>query len=366
MTLILSCIKTGKKILFALNVFNNSEWNNENYCNLILEGWYKVAGFDSLVPFKELHHTYGAWKTPLIQNEIISKTLALPNLYIKDESRNPYGTHKDRRSEYIINFAIEHNVDKIVCLTAGNAWYSLSRYCNKAWIDYTSLLFQWISDNRRMELEQWGNVTTIDGSRYWWILRPRDFRRIIEEHDAYERKKYWKNIWAVTNSFEPVSVNAYKELFYEIKHLNPDYIVVPCGSGDIIVGIWLAIQELNMQTKIIAVWPEWEHPLKKALDLWVDEFRIKNYQEISPAEKLSTPFTAILPILYKIFYKTDNLYIEVSKEDIEHAMDLTNMNWVHCEASAVVWFAAFLSKNRPDINTNHTIVIVSTGKGIES
>jgi len=44
--------------------------------------------------------------------------MGVSNLKVKDESYNPYGTHKDRRSEYIINVAIENNVDKIVCLTA--------------------------------------------------------------------------------------------------------------------------------------------------------------------------------------------------------------------------------------------------------
>jgi threonine synthase len=48
----------------------------------------------------------------------------------------------------------------------------------------------------------------------------------------------------VTNSFEPISINAYKEMFYEIKDEEPDYVMVPCGSGDILIGIWLAIKEL--------------------------------------------------------------------------------------------------------------------------
>jgi hypothetical protein len=33
----------------------------------------------------------------------------------------------------------------------------------------------------------------------------------------------------------------------------------------------------------------------------LDEFQIKDYEENSLAEKLTTPFTAVLPILYKIF-----------------------------------------------------------------
>lgn len=362
----LVCIKSGERFPFALNFFNNPKTNSEEYSNLILDWGYKVDGFQSLVPFQKKVHSYGAGKTPLIENIEISHILELENLFIKDESHNPYGTHKDRRSEYIINVAVEHGVDKIVCLTAGNAGYSLSRYCNKANIDYTSLIFPWISDNRRNELDHWGNVTTIDGNRYRWILRSRDFRKIIEEHDAYERKKYWNNIWAVTNSFEPISINAYKELFYEVKDKNPDYIVIPCGSGDIIVGIWLAIEELGVSTRIIAVWPEWEHPLKKALELGVDEFQLKDYKEISIADKLSTPFTAILPILKKIFSGTIHQYLEVSNDDITHGKRIAESNGIRCEASAAVGFWIFLSENRPQIDPKSQVIIVSTWKGIEN
>lgn len=323
--------------------------------------WYK-----SLVPFKKVHISYWAKNTPLIENKKISSLLSIKNLLIKDESSNPYWTHKDRRSEYIANVALENNVDKIVCLTAWNAWYSLARYCSRAWIDYTSLVFPWVSNERRKSLEEWWNVISIDWYRLNWILRPRDFKQIVEEYDKYERKKTWKNIWAVTNSFEPISINAYKELFYEIKDENPDYVVAPCWSWDIIVGIWLAIKELWMDTKIIWVAPKWEHPLKHALVLSVDEYKIKDYKENSIAEKLTTPFSGVLPILYKIFEEEWNIYTEVWNEEIEKVKVKLDKYWFKSENSAVVSFATFLSYDKPDIDPNSKVIIVSTWKGLEN
>ena len=323
--------------------------------------WYK-----SLVPFKKVHISYWAKNTPLIENKKISSLLSIKNLLIKDESSNPYWTHKDRRSEYIANVALENNVDKIVCLTAWNAWYSLARYCSRAWIDYTSLVFPWVSNERRKSLEEWWNVISIDWYRLNWILRPRDFKQIVEEYDKYERKKTWKNIWAVTNSFEPISINAYKELFYEIKDENPDYVLAPCWSWDIIVGIWLAIKELWMDTKIIWVAPKWEHPLKHALVLSVDEYKIKDYKENSIAEKLTTPFSGVLPILYKIFEEEWNIYTEVWNEEIEKVKVKLDKYWFKSENSAVVSFATFLSYDKPDIDPNSKVIIVSTWKGLEN
>lgn len=362
----LKCIKSGKEFPFWLNVFNNPETNDSKYCNLILDGGYKVEWYESLVPFKKLHVSYGAWKTPLLENKEVASVLWLWNMLIKDESYNPYGTHKDRRSEYIINVALENDVDKIVCLTAWNAWYSLSRYASRAWIDYTSLIFPWVSKERRSSLEEWWEVIAIDGSRLNWILRPRDFAQIVEEHDKYERWKTWENIWAVTNSFEPISVNSYKELFYELKNEKPEYIVIPCGSWDIIVWVWLAIKELWVDTKIIWVAPKKEHPLAFSLKYWLDEYQIWNYKEMSIAEKLTTPFTAVLPILYKIFSEKGNIFTEVWNEDISKIKDIIEKIWIRCENSAAVAFATFISNNRPDIDPNSKVVIVSTGKWLEN
>lgn len=349
-----------------MNFFNNPEANDPKFSNVILEWWYEVAGYKSLVPFKKEYISYWAKNSPLIENKYLSKILWLKDLKVKDESYNPYWTHKDRRSEYIVNVAIENNVDKIVCLTAGNAGYSLSRYCSRAWIDYTSLVFPWVSDDRKETLKERWQVITIDWARYNGILRPRDFQQIVAEYDQYERVKNRKKIWAVTNSFEPISINAYKELFYEIKEENPEYLIVPCWSGDVLIWLWLGIKELGMKTKIIWVWPKDEHPLKYALKYWTDEYQIESYRENSHAEKLTTPFTAVLPILYKIFSEEWNIYTEVDNEEIIKTREILEWIGFKVENSAVPAFATFLSKEKANISYDSKIIIISTGKGIEN
>lgn len=360
------CVKTGQTFPFGLNFFNNPEANSASYSNIVLEWGYKVEWFKSLVPFKKLQISYGAQNSPLVESKSLGREIGLDNFVIKDESHNPYWTHKDRRSEFIVNVALEQWVDKIVCLTAWNAWYSLSRYCARAGIDYTSLVFPWVSKERKASLWERWNVITIDWSRYNGILRPRDFKQIVEEYDKYERKKEWNNTRAVTNSFEPISVNAYKELFYEVAHLNPDYIAIPCWSWDIIIGIWLAIKELWMATKIITAWPKWEHPLRYAVSYGVEEFLVQDYKENSLAEKLTSPFTAVLPILYKIFSEPGNYYVEVDNECIGNAKKMLEDCWIKAEYSAAASVSAFISMNRPDIDPKSRIVIVSTGKWLEN
>jgi threonine synthase len=121
-----------------------------------------------------------------------------------------------------------------------------------------------------------------------------------------------------------------------------------------------------MNTKIIWVAPEKEHPLWLALRYWVDEYEVNNYEEKSLAEKLTTPFTAVLPILYKIFSEAWNIYTEVSNEDIRKIKNILDKTWLKTENSAAVAFATFISKNRPEIDSNAKIIIVSTWKWLEN
>ena len=145
----LRCVKCNKQYPYKLNLFCCEDCNSPNYSNLVFEGGYKLPNFLSKMPFKKLSIAYGAQNTPLIRIDKLSELFDIPNLLIKDESYLPYGTHKDRRSEVIINVALEQKVDKLVCLTAGNAGYSLSRYAARAGIDYTSLVFPWSSKERK-------------------------------------------------------------------------------------------------------------------------------------------------------------------------------------------------------------------------
>ena len=51
---------------------------------------------------------------------LLCKKFHAPNLFILDESRNPTGTHKDRRSRAIVTWAKKRNIKTLTIVTAGN------------------------------------------------------------------------------------------------------------------------------------------------------------------------------------------------------------------------------------------------------
>jgi threonine synthase len=353
----LKCIKCARVYPFEINRHNCPKCNDIKFSNLfpVTTGPEPVYQKDQL-PVK-------AGNTPCSRNEKIAAAFGVNNLFVKDESFNPYGTHKDRRSHCIVNMALELAVDKLVCLTAGNAGYSLSRFAYFAGIDYTSIAFaHFCSETRKRNLMEFGRLVMIDTEKkdFQGIMSYRDLIKIAEEYDFWERGLRWKNIWNVTNMFEPLSLTTYKQLFYEIKDAKPDYVVVPIGSGDLFVGIWLAIKELKMKTKLVGAAPKGASVFLPAFEQENNELVLKDYIRDYQSEKLVAPYSAMLPFTNKALLEGHEIK-EFTPEDLEKARMICNKSGLRYENSAAAAFAVLpqLEAARDD-----KIVVVSTGRGL--
>jgi len=64
--------------------------------------------------------------TPVYQPESLRKSLGMQKLWIKDESRNPSASFKDRASALVIARAIESDIQTIIAASTGNAGAALA------------------------------------------------------------------------------------------------------------------------------------------------------------------------------------------------------------------------------------------------
>lgn len=263
-------------------------------------------------------------------------------------------------------------VDKMVCMTAGNAGYSLSRYAYAAGIDFTALAFPAVtSEARRKTLEERGHVIMIDEEGRWkGIMKFRDFITIVKEHDKWERNKEWKKIWNVTNMYEPISFASYKKVVYEIvdKGLDPDYIVCPIGSGDLFVGLWLGVKELKMKAKVIGAAPKGANAFVPAFKQKNDELILAEYDGEYKCEKLIAPYSAMLPFT-NIAQEEGHIILEFTHEELADATQKVKQVGLKCESSAVAAFAVLpqlfkMCKNVKNRIVYNDIVVINTGSGI--
>jgi len=275
---------------------------------------------------------YKSGNTPLIKIEKLCKKFNLDNLFIKDESKNPFGTFKDRRSEFIIQKGIKENIDKFVVVTSGNAGYSLGKFAKGANIKIVNFVDKKLNKSIKDKLKKVSyKVIEIDLQQKIWP--PEEIMAMARENDA-------EVIWDATNGFHGYH-EAYIKILEEIRKKipNPDFVVVPVGSGEAFCGLHSGIKKFGLKTKLIGVGvkAKWH----------------------SFADKLYTPWTPYESLMKAILKDRRNFIIRLNEREVKQ-MWKEFKDVINCEPSAVVVFSVF---SKLKFKKEDKIILINSGKG---
>ena len=267
---------------------------------------------------------YKAANTPLVKYKELEVLFKVPNLLVKDESKNPFRTFKDRRSELVIDRARDENVDKLVLITSGNAGYSLARFAEGTNIKVVCVVDR-VSFTVRDKLEK-SSYKVIDLDLSKKIFGPEETIAMVRESDE-------EVIWDVTNGFH----QAFQSIVREIKTERSDWLIVPVGSGEAFVGLYEGLKKFGLKTKLVGV----------------------GVKGPSIADKLYTPWT---PYKRKIeaILKEGHQYIQLSEEQIKDAYEKVR-HIISCEPSSSVVFGAL---SELDIDSKDKVIVINSGKGL--
>lgn len=222
--------------------------------------------YREVLPVKEEHIiSLGEGMTPLLPIARLGSSLGLPNLYLKDEGKNPTGTFKARGAAVGISKARELGVTTIAMPTAGNAGGAWALYARRAGMEAVIAMPDDSPYMAKVECVAAGAKTyLVDG-----LIS--DAGKII----AAGVKKYG---WFDTSTLkEPYRIEGKKTMGYEIAEQFgwklPDAILYPTGGGVGIIGIWKAINEMRAlgwvegeMPKLIAVQAEGCNPVVQAYE----------------------------------------------------------------------------------------------------
>ncbi len=265
-------------------------------------------------------------ETPLIKNDALCHEFGVRELYVKDESKNPFGTWKDRRSELILKKAKSEFVDKLCLITSGNAGFSLAGFTQNSGTKIVSIVDLNLPPSIKESLKNvCHKVIEIDLSKK--ILKP-------EEVIALARENEREVVWDVTNGYH----NAFESVVDEIAVEKPDYLVCPVGSGEAYVGLFDGLVRMNLKTTLIGVTAK-ENP--------------------SFADKLHTPWTPYANKIRSILDAGHKL-IELNEDEIKVAFDQVK-GLVECEPSSAVVFGI---TSQIKLKNDDKIILVNSGKGL--
>jgi threonine synthase len=166
-------------------------------------------------------------------------------LWIKDESQNPFGTHKDRKSEFILANLLDLNEgirpDALCIFTSGNAGLSLARFAEPASISVIALIdpCQIVERSLLALQEVCHRVVAISSRDQLWTSAQLCLAAGGSDDGM---------ILDATNC-----ADAYVGLIDELDAFVPDVIVLPVGGGELFIGVYGRLKALGWHTRLIGV-----------------------------------------------------------------------------------------------------------------
>jgi len=186
----------------------------------------------------------------------------IPNVLIKDESRNPTGSFKARGLSVGMTMARHYGLEKLALPSAGNAASALAAYCAASGVKAHIFMPKDVPLANLVECRSCGaEVTLVDGT-------------VSDCVAIVDRCKQTKGWFDISSLKEPFRLEGKKTMGYEIaEQLNwklPDAVLFPTGGGVGLIGIWKAFEEMeelgwigSMRPKMIAVQAEGVPPSSK-------------------------------------------------------------------------------------------------------
>lgn len=376
----LRCVKCGR--LFSLGTLFSCEecggclsvdYDYEKLASTVSKenvgkGRHLIERYKWFLPIEESEKavSLNEGNTPLIKCKRLKSFLGLKRLYVKDETRNPTGTFKDRAITVGITYAVQRGYKKVVTASTGNAAAALSAYAARAGVDCLVLIPGEASISKLFQILSYGaTVIPIRGT----VDAALDLLR--EAHEELG----WYPI-PTSTPFNPYQVEGNKTIAYEICQQNnwvsPDWVILPVGGGDCISANWKGFQEfhrlgfINSLPSMIGVQASGCNPLVRAFREKSEEIKsIKSPKTIATSILVGCPPTG-LPAL-RALQQSGGIALDVTENEMLSAQKLLgSTEGIFAEpASATTIVALKKLVESGKIDKSDYVVCVITGTGLK-
>jgi threonine synthase len=308
----------------------------------------------------------GEGNTPLLAAPRLGARLGIPNLFLKDESRNPTGSFKDRLAAAAVSAAKQQGKKVVVGSSSGNAGAAVAAMAARAGLPCVMFTTQQFPLAMKTQMAVYGTFLVAAPSvKDRWALMEQGVEQFGWFPVTVFRYPYFGS-----NCY---GIEGYKTIGYEIAdqaEVLPDHVVFPVGAGDAFSGAYKGFAEYA-QAGIIAGVPKMhaaevngplEHSLKENLDYVMDmPAPAEPSVAISVGSTLST--YQALNVLHRsggVARSADNAQM------LQAQRDLAELEGLYVETSSAL-SVAVLPKLVADgvIDPASTVVAVLTAHGLK-
>jgi len=330
----------------------------------------KEAGvwrYRELLPIREAAHriTLSEGSTPLVRCERWGEELGLKTLVVKDESRNPTWSFKDRHASVAVSMALEQGASAVTIATSGNHGAATAAYAAKAGLAAFIFTYPGYYETMRTLMQIYGAyvfVTDVEGR--WLLMR-----------EGMERYG-WYPIGNLTTipTLNPVGHEGYKTIAYEIcedlRWEPPDFVVVPNGFSEGFYGIWKGFKELKIlglidrTPRMVATEPAAGGPLAAAIERGQGIVQLKGgWSHQTVARGISGSTNSYLGVL--AVRESGGMALRVTDEEILAAQGELAREGVFAECTAATAAAGVEKMVSSNNLEGAVIVVVNSSCGIK-
>ncbi|MFV2074049.1 MAG: threonine synthase [Thermoanaerobaculales bacterium] len=201
--------------------------------------------------------------TPLLDVPRLRDELGMAHLHLKDDTRNPSGSTKDRASFLVVSKALEYGYETVAAASTGNAATALAAVAAASGLNAVVFVPTAAPSAKLVQMQSYGaQLVPVEGT----------YDEAFELCRAACDRFGWYNR---NTAFNPFTIEGKKTAALEIAAAmapeTPDAVIVPTGDGVILAGMAKGFRDLETagliphRPRLIAVQPEGSAAIVRAL-----------------------------------------------------------------------------------------------------
>lgn len=312
---------------------------------------------------KDFIITLGEGGTPCRPSKRLGEMWGIDTLYFKDETQNPTNSFKDRPAALLVSHARSLTYDKVVCASNGNQGASIAAYASLERIKCVNIIPEKIDVGKKAQMIAYNSKIHTEKEFY------------DEALNEVKKSKY-NEYYQCTPEYNPLTIEGQKTISYEIfNQIGPiDGIIVPMGSGGLLVSIWKGYKELK-EAELISQLPKLIGVQSTQLSPIVNTFHHKSepmegqeedYDSHALGILVKNPFYGDLAV--KAIKETNGTAIAIQENFmLSSAEKLANNEGIFAEPSSALTVAALNTLLQQNIiQRQDRMVCLITGSGLKT
>jgi threonine synthase len=316
--------------------------------------------YQRLLPEVKNQATMHEGGTPLYRAERLARQMGLTHLYLKDETRNPTNSFRDRGAALMVSNILDLNHTVVACASNGNMGASLAAYCAKYGINCHLVIPRLVDMGKLAQMLVYDAIIEEHGE-------------IVDESIKRAEKLAQETGWyQATPELNPLVIEAQKTIAFEVaeQYGVPDWFIISMGSGGTLYSVWKGFMELyelgkvDRIPRIVGVQAEGCSPIVDAFY----EVKKENIKPMTHAIGILFAKPVHKDLAVKALQKSKGLAVSISDQEIFLAeQQIAKLEGLFAEPASSGTIAA-LNKLRSEeaIGKSESIVCLITGSGLKA